>query len=120
MSSSFWKRSSDPKSPPPSSKQDRGGDVTNAFTILDLKTIVNSQKGKELDGHSPYSAFEYLVKRTQQDWKNHVISLVSNTSQELANLVIKLSEEVFGRFPNLRIQVRYLSDIMVSLLITIF
>ena len=73
----------------------------------DLKSIVSAQKGKELDGHAPYGAFEHLVRKSQVDWKSMVSLLINSVAVELENLTSKLVQEVFGRFPNLRARARY-------------
>ncbi|KAJ3353263.1 hypothetical protein HDU91_005915 [Kappamyces sp. JEL0680] len=102
-SGGFWKRSDPPKVSPKSSPDNSSSQL---LSLDDLKAIVNGQKGRELDGHSPYGAFEHLVKKSQTDWRAHALTLIANVSNELGNLLAKLCEEVFGRFPNLRVQVR--------------
>lgn len=99
---SFWKRSEQPKeSPVPKSNL-----LPNHYTLEDLKQIVNNQKGKELDGYSPYGAFEYLVKKSQLEWKSHIISLLNNICGELYALLTKVADDIFGRFPNLLGQIK--------------
>jgi hypothetical protein len=99
----FWKREV-PKESPTAKKN------TSGYTINDLKQIVDSQKGKELDGYSPYGAFELLVRKSQNDWKQHVNTLLSNISNEILSLLHKLSNEIFGRFPNLNTQIKFCVD----------
>lgn len=100
----FWSSTpARPASEEPSKK------VENLYTITDLKNVVNSQKGKELEGYSPYSAFEQIAKQSQMNWKQHTTTLLHNVSQELTQLMSQISEEVFGRFAMLNAHVRYIS-----------
>lgn len=97
-SSAYWFSSkSSNESPTP-----RVQTLPNTYSIDDLKQLVQSQKGKELDGHSPYSCFEHIIKKSQQDWKHLLQSLLSNINIEISSLAEKLGSEVFGRFPNLK------------------
>ena len=38
------------------------------LTLDDVKRIVDSQKGRELQGYSPYGAFSFIVAQCQQEW----------------------------------------------------
>jgi hypothetical protein len=97
-SSGFWFGSKGSnESPTP-----RAQTLPNTYSIDDLKQLVQSQKGKELDGHSPYSCFEHIVRKSQQDWKQFLQTLVTNVNNEISSLADKLGSEVFGRFPNLK------------------
>ncbi|KAJ3251282.1 hypothetical protein HK103_002552 [Boothiomyces macroporosus] len=109
-SPSFWKRGD---ITPPSQKSSVSG-RSFEVTIEDLRTIVNGQKGRELEGYSSYGAFEHMVKKFQQDWKQYATTLLINISSELSGLLTKLSEEVFGRFANLKGQIRFIVQLFQS------
>ncbi|KAJ3274056.1 hypothetical protein HDV01_003549 [Terramyces sp. JEL0728] len=109
-SPSFWKRSD---ITPPSQKSSVSG-RSFEITVDELRTIVNGQKGRELEGYSSYGAFEHMVKKFQHDWKQHATTLLINISSELSGLLTKLSEEVFGRFSNLKGQIRFIVQLFQS------
>jgi hypothetical protein len=110
ITTSFWKRTSTPTDSPP--KQSFSSNSPCSFTMEELKGIVSGQKGKELDGHAPYGAFEQLVKKSQTEWKSLVSILLGNVAAELDNLTGKLMQEVFDRFPNLRVHIRNLVHVL--------
>ncbi|KAJ3034290.1 hypothetical protein HK097_004558 [Rhizophlyctis rosea] len=76
------------------------------LTTNDVKKIIETQKGRELQGYSPYGAFTYVISQFQEEWEGHAVGLLQKVAEELGGLVGKLVEEVFGRFPNLSGQVR--------------
>ncbi|KAH6592521.1 hypothetical protein BASA61_004546 [Batrachochytrium salamandrivorans] len=76
------------------------------LTLGDLQRIVNAQKGRELNGYSPYGAFTFLVATCQGEWQKFAVECLTNVSQELGRLLFDLTEQVFGRFANLQSQLR--------------
>lgn len=76
------------------------------ITISDLQSIVNAQRGRELDGSYPYGALEFIVSQAQEDWKSHMMNLMNSIAKELTLLVTGLTEDIFSRFSNLKYQVR--------------
>jgi GTP-binding protein EngB required for normal cell division len=86
----------------------KGDDIANSseFTISQVKAIVSSQKGRELDGMYSYNAFEAIVLKCQDSWKNLTIGLFQNISMELTTLVNGLCSDIFSRFLELNRQVR--------------
>ncbi|KAJ3000968.1 hypothetical protein HDV02_000037 [Globomyces sp. JEL0801] len=118
---SFWKKPDNSSPPRPSNNKStinasptRNNIKSTEFSLDDLRSIVNNQKGKELDGYSSYSAFEFMVKYSQQTWKSHATNLLVHVSKELQLLLNKLSEEVFGRFAVLKKQVKFLIQVFPS------
>jgi hypothetical protein len=103
--SSFWKRSNESVKPPKK-------DASNVYYLDDLRAITNNQKGKELDGYSPYGALEFVVKKSQQEWTVHVELCLQQVARELLHLSAKLSSEVFGRFPKLHSQIGMIIQVL--------
>ncbi|KAI8923099.1 P-loop containing nucleoside triphosphate hydrolase protein [Entophlyctis helioformis] len=77
-------------------------DARKHLTLGDLRRIIDAQKGRELQGYSPYSAFTFLVSACQEDWNKHAAACMAAVSQELSILLTELTEKVFGRFANLQ------------------
>ncbi|KAL2911200.1 hypothetical protein HK105_209351, partial [Polyrhizophydium stewartii] len=94
--------------PPPGQAGELLGrvDTRKPMTLGDLRRIIDSQKGRELQGYSPYSAFTFLVSACQEDWEKHAARCMAAVSKELAALVNELVDKVFGRFSNLQSQLR--------------
>jgi hypothetical protein len=82
------------------------GSPARPLTLSDVRKIIESQKGRELQGHSPYGAFTYIVSAFQEEWGQLAATLLMNVSNEVNHLIIKLVEDVFGRFVNLSGQVK--------------
>jgi hypothetical protein len=96
--SSFWKKSSENVKPVKK-------DSSNVLYLDDLKAISNNQKGRELDGYSPYGALEFIIRKSQQEWMHHIEICLQMVGKELLNLISKLTTEIFSRFPRLHSQV---------------
>lgn len=103
------------KPSPPTPTRIQGSPVTietlsldphKPMTCTDLRRIIDSQKGRELHGYSPYTAFSYLVSGYQEDWEKLSNKLMAAVSMELLNLMDQLNSEVFGRFFHLSSQVK--------------
>ncbi|KAJ3192762.1 hypothetical protein HK101_005998 [Irineochytrium annulatum] len=89
-------------------------DINRPLTLSDVRRIIDSQKGRELQGYSPYGAFTFIVSNFQEEWGKHAVACLSNVSQELHLLVQKLTDDVFGRFTNLHGQVRFVIQVVQS------
>jgi hypothetical protein len=101
----FWKK---PETPSPKTAPLRDPSTSPlTFSLSELRALVNFQKGRELEGYSPYGAFEHLVKKFQGDWRGYATTLITSVNAELANLTSKLTNEVFGRFSFLKGQVNF-------------
>ncbi|KAJ3297651.1 hypothetical protein HK104_000284 [Borealophlyctis nickersoniae] len=82
-------------------------DPKKPMTTSDVRRIIEEQKGRELQGYSPYGAFTYVISAFQEDWGKHAQACMQAVSDELHALVAKLTDDVFGRFANLQGQVRF-------------
>ncbi|TPX71072.1 hypothetical protein SpCBS45565_g01349 [Spizellomyces sp. 'palustris'] len=82
-------------------------DLKKPLTVVDVRRIIDAQKGRELQGYSAYDAFTYVVTAFQDEWAKHGQTCLAAVSHELHTLVGKLTEDVFGRFVNLQGQVRF-------------
>ncbi|KAJ3086674.1 hypothetical protein HK102_012735, partial [Quaeritorhiza haematococci] len=89
-------------------------DTTKPISTSDLLRIIESQKGRELQGMLPYGAFSFLISSFQRDWAKHAEACLVGISQELHVLLNKLTDEVFGRFSNLHSQVRLIVQLYQS------
>lgn len=76
------------------------------LSVIDVRRIIDAQKGRELQGYSAYDAFTFVVANFQDEWVKHAHACTAAVSHELHALVGKLTEDVFGRFVNMQGQVR--------------
>jgi hypothetical protein len=83
-------------------------DIHKPLSISDLKRIIDSQKGRELHGYSPYGAFSHLIQAYQEDWSKLATNLLNAVALELQNLVQKIAKDIFGRFIHLSSQLKHL------------
>ncbi|KAJ3292517.1 hypothetical protein HK104_005215 [Borealophlyctis nickersoniae] len=103
---------SDPKQQPPQRDMKKSVDLDpidpkKPMTLSEVRRIIEEQKGRELQGYSPYGAFTYVIAGFQEDWGKHAQACLQAVSEELHALVAKLTDDVFGRFANLQGQVRF-------------
>jgi GTPase SAR1 family protein len=70
------------------------------YTIADAESIIQSQRGKELDGY-PHSAITFLLKQSLAPWSHIQQELCQSVHADLNSLITKLSKDMFHRFPNL-------------------
>ncbi|KAJ8322555.1 hypothetical protein O5D80_008660 [Batrachochytrium dendrobatidis] len=88
--------------------------MRRALTLADLQRVVDAQKGRELQGYSPYGAFTFLIAACQEEWKRYAIECLTNVANELAQLLLDLTEQVFGRFANLQAQLRLFTQMFLN------
>ncbi|KAJ1570046.1 hypothetical protein HK096_004459, partial [Nowakowskiella sp. JEL0078] len=89
-------------------------DVKKPITMSDIRKVIDSQKGREMHGYSPYGAFAFIVTSFQQEWPKHSVQCLSSVSNELHLLIAKLTDECFGRFSNLQGQMRFTVQVFQS------
>ncbi|KAJ3119581.1 hypothetical protein HK098_005317 [Nowakowskiella sp. JEL0407] len=89
-------------------------DVSRPISLSDLRMVIESQKGRELQGYTPYSAFEFMVLSFQKHWAKFAAQCVLNISSELHLLTSKLVDESFGRFANLQGKLRFILQVYQS------
>ncbi|KAJ3104555.1 hypothetical protein HDU97_009067 [Phlyctochytrium planicorne] len=95
----------------PAQEDGASTDLNRPMTLSDVRKIIEQQKGRELQGYSPYGAFTYIVSGFQDEWNKYAVACLSNISHELHTLIQKLTEDVFGRFVNLHGQVRFVIQV---------
>ncbi|KAJ3214590.1 hypothetical protein HDU67_001455 [Dinochytrium kinnereticum] len=106
--------SSAAKSQSSATEDNPGLELNRPLTLSDVRRIIDQQKGRELQGYSPYGAFTYIVAGFQEEWNKYAAACLSNVSHELHSLIQKLTEEIFGRFVNLHGQVRFVIQVFQS------
>ncbi|KAJ3044369.1 hypothetical protein HDV00_002261 [Rhizophlyctis rosea] len=103
----FSSSSSSTYKPLPTTDTDSTTGVKKPLTTTDVRKIIETQKGRELQGYSPYGAFTFVISSFQEEWEKHAQGCLQAVSEELHALVAKLTDDVFGRFSNLQGQVRF-------------
>ncbi|KAI8804707.1 P-loop containing nucleoside triphosphate hydrolase protein [Cladochytrium replicatum] len=89
-------------------------DVTKPISFMDIRRVIDGQKGRELHGYSPYGAFAFVVNSFQEEWNKYAINCLAAVSNELHLLIAKVTDEVFGRFVNLTGQMRFIIQVFQS------
>ncbi|KAI9349478.1 P-loop containing nucleoside triphosphate hydrolase protein [Zopfochytrium polystomum] len=104
---------------PPPPQQRRSSSGSNGglrpISLSDLRRIIESHKGRELQGtHVPPGAFTTVVSMFQEEWGRLASVCLTNISNDLHSLLSHLIEEEFGRFADLRGHVCNLVEAVLS------
>ncbi|KAJ3113830.1 hypothetical protein HDU96_002872 [Phlyctochytrium bullatum] len=70
-------------------------ELNRPLTLSDVRRIIDSQKGRELQGYSPYGAFTFIVGGFQEEWNKYAVACLANVSHELHTVIQKLTDDVF-------------------------
>jgi hypothetical protein len=73
-------------------------DIHKPISLTALKKVIESQKGRELHGYSPYGAFSFIVHAFQEEWDDISLKLMKSVYLETQTLMEKVAHDVFGRF----------------------
>ncbi|CAG8734418.1 11273_t:CDS:2, partial [Acaulospora morrowiae] len=67
---------------------------------------INKLRGRSLPGITPYSAVIKLIESSQGKWKHPSLDCLDRVYYIMTNLVEKIVDETFSRFPNSHAQVK--------------
>ncbi|CAG8550911.1 7278_t:CDS:2, partial [Acaulospora morrowiae] len=76
------------------------------ITEAQITNQINKLRGRSLPGTTPYSAIIKLIESSQGQWKNPSLDCLDRVYCIMVNLVEKIVDETFSRFPNSHAQVK--------------